>query len=270
MKLLTFIWLNVFFVFFFYFKKEEIKPIHLSGHAQGTTWNITYYSDDTLMSYREIDSIFNSIDSSLSIYKPYSLISKFNNSAHGVKTDRHLNHVVKMSLKISRETKGLSDITVAPLVEAWGFGVKESRAIPDQRKIKKILPCVGYDKLTITRDSLVKLKPCVRIDVNGIAQGYTVDIIADYLASRHINNYIVEVGGELRVNGTKQPGGTPFKVGIESPSGDDFNAPPMQKIIVIDSGAITTSGNYRKYHESKGKNIRTSLIHVRVKVLTMK
>ena len=96
------------------------------------------------------------------------------------------------------------------------------------------------------------MKPCVRIDVNGIAQGYSVDVMANFIARKNVKDFIVELGGELRVQG-KKPGGNPFKVGIESPSGDDFSAPPMQKIISIGSGAITTSGNYRKYHESKGK-----------------
>jgi thiamine biosynthesis lipoprotein len=239
--------------FFLHHHVKEIKAIHLSGHAQGTTWNITYFHDDTLVANNDIDSIFNSIDSSLSIYKPYSLISRFNNSNRGVKADVHLKHLVKVSLNVSRETSGLSDITVAPLVDLWGFGAKESESIPTDEKIKQVLPCVGADKIILKGDSLIKKKPCVKIDVNGIAQGYTVDVITDYLSRKGIMNFIVEVGGELRVKGKKQPGDKPFKVGIESPSGDDFSAPPMQKIITIDSGAITTSGNYRKFHERKGK-----------------
>jgi thiamine biosynthesis lipoprotein len=139
------------------------------------------------------------------------------------------------------------------LVDAWGFGAKEDSNIPEDEKLKQILPCVGYDKITLTSDSLIKKKPCVKIDVNGIAQGYTVDIIAGYLESKGITDFLVEVGGELRVMGKKQPGNTPFKVGIESPSGDDFSTSPMQKIVVVENGAITTSGNYRKFHESKGK-----------------
>lgn len=254
MKLIAHLsWLNVFLVFFFHPSEEGTKTIHLSGQAQGTTWSLTYFHDDTLVSLQQIDSIFSSIDSSLSIYKPYSLITKFNNSRRGVAVDIHLRNVVSSSLEISRETYGLSDITVAPLVEAWGFGVKESLSMPDKQHIKKILPCVGYHKIILTGDSLIKLKPCVKIDVNGIAQGYTVDVIADYLDHHGLHNFIVEVGGELRVKGKKLPGNNPFKIGIESPSGDDFSAPPMQKIVVIDSGAITTSGNYRKYHESRGK-----------------
>lgn len=240
-------------MFFLRIPKEEIRSIHLSGQAQGTTWNITYFADDTLVSKYQIDSILISIDSSLSIYKPYSLISRFNSSKRGVLLDDHLKNVVKKSLRVSRDTRGLSDITVAPLVEAWGFGVKTYESIPDQKKIKDALKCVGYNKIKVKVDSLIKLKPCVKIDVNGIAQGYSVDILADFLTRKNVKNFLVELGGELRVHGRKQPGNNPFRVGIESPSGDDFSTPPMQKIISIDSGAITTSGNYRKYHESKGK-----------------
>jgi len=248
-----FIALNVFLLFFFLPLKQDIRVFHLSGQAQGTTWNVTYFSDDTVVTKNEIDSILISIDSSLSIYKPYSLITKFNNAEHGVKLNRHLKNVVLKSIEISKKTQGLSDITVAPLVEAWGFGVKASENIPDEKKIRKLMECVGYNKIKVRGDSLIKLKPCVKIDVNGIAQGYTVDILADHLAAKGIKNYLVELGGELRAQGKKQPGDKPFKIGIESPSGDDFGTPPMQKIVTINSGAITTSGNYRKYHESKGK-----------------
>lgn len=230
-----------------------MKPIHLSGHAQGTTWNISYYAVDTAVSKNEIDSILVNIDSSLSIYKPYSLISTFNNTRRGVVMDNHLKNVVNSSIKISKVTRGLSDITVAPLVDAWGFGVKESQNVPNEKRIKEILKCVGYNKIKMSGDSLIKLKPCVRIDVNGIAQGYSVDVLADYILRKGVKNFIVELGGELRVSGRKQPGDKVFRVGIESPSGDDFSAPPMQKVISIDKGAITTSGNYRKFHESKGR-----------------
>jgi FAD:protein FMN transferase len=247
------IWLYAGLFFFLHDQEKEIKTIHLSGHAQGTTWNITYFHADSVVSKNDIDSIFDSIDSSLSIYKPYSLITKFNNNNRGVKTDVHLKHIVKLSLKISRETSGLSDITVAPLVNIWGFGAKESGSIPTDEQINRVLPCVGADKIILRGDSLIKKKPCVKIDVNGIAQGYTVDVMADYLSRKGIRNFIVEVGGELRAKGKKQPGDKSFKIGIESPSSDDFSTPPMQIVITIDAGAITTSGNYRKFHESKGK-----------------
>jgi len=114
---------------------------------------------------------------------------------------------------------------------------------------------VGSQYLKLDGNQLTKLKPCVRIDVNGIAQGYSVDLISNFLEKNGIVNYIVELGGELRVSGKKQPGNEPFKIGIEAPSNSDFVSHPIEKILLIHSGAITTSGNYRKYYESKGKKI---------------
>ena len=239
--------------FSFQVQKKEVKTFHISGNAQGTSWNITYFSNDSAVTKPEIDSIFDKIDSSLSVYKSYSIISVFNNSRRGVVSDRHLKSIVEISFAITTATNGLSDITVGPLVEAWGFLAKESSAIPDDNKIKKILDCVGIQNIRLKNDSLIKEKPCVKIDVNGIAQGYTVDVIADYIQAKGITDFLVELGGELRVKGKKQPGNTPFRIGIESPSADDFSTPPMQRIVTVNTGAITTSGNYRKYHESKGK-----------------
>jgi len=238
-------WLALFF-------QKDPRQFHLSGAAQGTTWNITYYSKDSVISKASVDSILNKIDSSLSLYKPYSVIVAFNNSANGVIADEHLKTVVKRSLQVFKETKGLFDITVGPLVEAWGFSAKQKDSIPSDNHIRKILSCVGSENIQLNNDSLVKLKPCAEIDANGIAQGYTVDVIADFLEKSGIKNYLVELGGELRVKGRKSDN-KPFRVGVESPSADDYSVAPMQKVLIVSNGAITTSGNYRRYHESKGK-----------------
>lgn len=229
------------------------RAIQLSGLAQGTTWHASYFYSDSAVTQNQVDSILKVIDSSLSLYKPYSTIVAFNKSITGLKIDKHFRNVVEKSLDTYRRTGGLSDITVGALVDAWGFSAHPDSKIPSDSLLKKLLPCVGSGNILIRNDSLIKLKPCVRIDVNGIAQGYSVDVIASFFESRGIANYIIELGGELRVKGKKQPGDLPFRIGIESPSGDDFSLPPMQQIISLDSGAITTSGNYRKYHESKGK-----------------
>jgi FAD:protein FMN transferase len=235
------------------FLQKDPKAFHLSGTAQGTTWNITYYARDSVALKSGIDSILSAIDSSLSLYKSYSLIVAFNNSTRGVIADEHLQKVVKRSLEVYKETKGLSDITVGPLVEAWGFSAKQSNSVPSESEVRSILKCVGSGNVKFENDSLIKLKPCVKIDVNGIAQGYTVDVIANYLERFGVANYLVELGGELRVKGRKIDQNRPFRVGIESPSGDDFSLSPMKKILIINNGSITTSGNYRKYYESKGR-----------------
>jgi len=229
--------------------------VDLAGAAQGTTWHITYYGKDTVVRKWEIDSLLAVIDSSLSIYKPYSRIVAFNNSTTGIIIDDHFRRVVKKSLETYQQTNGLFDITILPIVEAWGFGAKPIDTLPDSTTILSLLTCVGSQYLKLDGYRLTKLKPCVKIDVNGIAQGYSVDEIAGFLEKNGIVNYIVELGGELRVHGKKQPGDEPFKIGIEAPSDNDFVSHTIEKILLVDSGAITTSGNYRKYYESNGKKI---------------
>jgi FAD:protein FMN transferase len=236
-------------------KRLSYIKVELTGFAQGTTWHITYYDTDTLVKKSQVDSIMEVIDSSLSIYKPYSRIVAFNKSRSGIKIDQHFRNVVKKSLDTYRQTNGLFDITVLPIVEAWGFGAKKIEKEPDSSVIRSLLGCVGSRFLKLRNSDLIKLRPCVRVDVNGIAQGYTVDVIAGFLERNGVSDYIVEVGGEIRVHGKKRPENTPFKIGIEAPSDDDPEFAPVEKIVVVDSGAITTSGNYRKYYESKGKKI---------------
>jgi FAD:protein FMN transferase len=234
--------------------RNDIR-IDLQGFAQGTTWHITYYSTDSAVTKRQVDSILIVIDSSLSIYKQYSRIVAFNNSDSGIAIDKHFQRVVQKSLDTYNQTNGLFDITVFPLVEIWGFGAKPFQGIPDSGTIRTLLSCVGSNYLKLKKSRLIKSKPCVKIDVNGIAQGYTVDVIADFLEKKRVRNYIVELGGEIRVHGKKQPEKESFTIGIEAPSENESEISLMQKILVMDGGAITTSGNYRKYYESKGRKI---------------
>lgn len=229
------------------------QKIQLSGYAQGTTWHITYYAEDSIIKKKSVDSIFSVLDSSMSIYKPYSLISRFNRSKNKIVLDAHFEKVIAKSLEVWKTSGGLFDITVMPLVEAWGFGAKKVSHYPDSAKVKSLLHCVGSARLQLKRHRLFKKTPCITIDVNGIAQGYSVDMIAGFLEHRNINNYLVEVGGEIRIRGRKQPGNEMMKIGIEAPGDYTVDLPIMQKIIALDSGGITTSGNYRQYHESNGK-----------------
>lgn len=224
----------------------------ITGQAQGTTYAITYYADRESVNKVQIDSIFKSLDASLSIYQPGSLISRFNASQKGIEMDSHLAQIVEKSLQVCRETGGLFDMTVYPLVRAWGFGVNAAAALPDSAAIRQLLPCVGSDKLKIDHSKLLKTIPCVQIDVNGIAQGYSVDVIATFLEMSGIDNYMVEIGGEIRTKGRKLPGNEPMKIGIETPSATGFDAPAIREVISIGNGAVTTSGSYRKFRESDG------------------
>ncbi|WP_256012214.1 FAD:protein FMN transferase [Desertivirga xinjiangensis] len=236
-------------------KKAEISRWRITGYAQGTTYSITYYAEDSLVSRSEVDDILNGIDSSLSIYKSYSLINTINNSERGGEADKHLKAVVNKSLEVYKETGGAFDITVFPLVRAWGFGTKSVSILPNADTIKSILPCVGSDKIYLDQGRLIKTNPCVKIDVNGIAQGYSVDKLADYLERKKINNYLVEIGGEIRVKGRKFPENQPMSIGIEAPAKSSTDEQVIQKVIQINKGAVTTSGNYRKYVKNGNKKL---------------
>jgi len=238
----------------FVLHKTTLQKVSIAGFAQGTTYHITYYATDSTVKKGEIDSILNSIDSSLSIYKPYSIISRFNTSTKGCEINQHFINVVNKSLYTFHETGGLFDITIAPLVYAWGFGAKKNNKLPDDATVQSLKACVSSELIQLKGTYLSKRKPCVQVDVNGIAQGYSVDVVADYLQSHGIADYIVEIGGELVIKG-KKPDGTSMKIGIEAPNDDPLAEEVFEKIIRVDSGAITTSGNYRKYYESNGKKV---------------
>ncbi|WP_153797041.1 FAD:protein FMN transferase [Foetidibacter luteolus] len=240
--------------------QNSIK-VSIAGFAQGTTYHITYYAPDSNVVKKNVDSLLNSIDSSLSIYKPYSLISLFNQSEKGLKINEHFVNVVNKSLETFTATKGLFDITIAPLVYAWGFGARKNNALPDSAAVASLRQCVNSNFLHLQGNFLGKDKPCVQVDVNGIAQGYSVDVVAAFLEAHNIYNYVVEIGGEIRVKGKKNDGSM-MKIGIEAPVENELDPEIIQHILEIDSGAVTTSGNYRKYFESEGKKI-THLIDPR-------
>ncbi len=235
-------------------KQTEFKTFRITGFAQGTNYQITYYAAGNLISKNHVDALFNEIDSSLSIYKPYSLINRFNNSGSGVEMDEHLYRVVKRSMQIYKRSNGVFDISIYPIVDAWGFGNRPAAKLPGPGDIKGLMACIGMDKLILNGKLLRKKLPCVKIDVNGIAQGYSVDLLAELLESKGIKNYLVEIGGEIRLKGRKQPGNELMKIGIEEPSADPSRE-SLQKILGMEEGAITTSGNYRKYIQDGKKKL---------------
>lgn len=237
------------------YPSKNLNNYKIEGFAQGTSYQISYYATDALISSKAINTLFAELDSSLSIYKPYSLISQFNNSDKGIEMDHHLYKVVKRSLKIWEESEGVFDISILPIVETWGFGVNKHTYIPTDEAINTALACSGSDKIRIEGQMLVKDIPCLKIDVNGIAQGYSVDVIAEFMESKGVKNYLIEIGGEIRVKGVKQPGAKLMQIGIEQPSENSLEEPVIQKVISMKGGAITTSGNYRKFIQNGSKKL---------------
>jgi thiamine biosynthesis lipoprotein len=226
----------------------------LNGYAQGTTYSIIYFKDKEVVKGAQIDSLLDDIDQSMSLYKDGSLINKFNGAVSGVQMDQHFRKVIKKSLDVYKASGGLFDVTVEPLVQAWGFGAHKVDSLPTPSEIRGIMKFVGSDKIYLRGNYLYKRDKRVKIDLNGIAQGYSVDVLADFLESRGIGNYMVELGGEIRVKGHKLPGMQKFTLGIQAP-GNGFNEDLMQKVIELDSGGLTTSGNYRKFYMSKHNRV---------------
>ncbi|WP_068398636.1 FAD:protein FMN transferase [Pedobacter cryoconitis] len=246
--------ISILLLFSFFVKKKEQQQYTLRGYAQGTDYSIKYFAESPLVSGAEVDSILLKIDSSMSLYKSYSLISKFNSATKALSIDSHFMQVINKSFEIYEATQGKFDITVAPLVQAWGFGPKPIAVFPDSARIKELLKNVGMNLLGVQGNELFKKQPGVQIDLNGIAQGYSVDVVADYLLQKGIHCFVVEIGGEIRMKGPK-PDGTALRVGIEGPALNEQSEPQLRHVISFNEGAVTTSGNYRKYLQAGGKKI---------------
>lgn len=232
----------------------EYKKYQLAGRAQGTTYHLTYYAVDDKVKQEEVEALLREIDQSLSLYLPGSLVNRWNASEKGITTDLHLRRVVRAGMKTYEESDGYFDITIYPLTRAWGFGPEKPEAAPDSSTIASLSKCVGTPLLKWKGKKLLKAKPCVQLDPNGIAQGYTVDEMAALLESKGIHHYLVELGGEIRVKGRKWPAGEKMSIGVEAP-GEDMFEPVLQRMIYVENGGITSSGNYRRYYESEGKRI---------------
>ncbi|WP_316793821.1 FAD:protein FMN transferase [Pedobacter frigoris] len=238
----------------FFFRKDDQRQFTIQGYAQGTDYTIKYFARDSVVTKGAVDSILAVIDSSMSLYKPYSLICQFNASKQGLKLDAHFKAVMERSFEINKATSGKFDVTVAPLVQAWGFGAKPIQAFPDSSVVRDLLKSTGMKHLRLSGNYLAKNSQTVQVDLNGIAQGYSVDIVADHLLKKGIKAFVVEIGGELRMKGPK-PDGSALRIGIEGPAPVAGAEPVVRHVVSINNGAITTSGNYRKFLQKGSKKV---------------
>lgn len=230
----------------------SLKTFVLSGKAQGTTFNIKYRSADSLVTLSEINHLFTKVDQSLSLYNPGSLISIFNKGDKEITCDEYLLAVVKKSIEICTVSDGAFDITVKPLVDLWGFGPAGEGRVPSKKKIRKALSGVGCSQLHIEGNKLLKENKSVTIDCNGIAQGYTVDLLSVLLESKGINHYMIELGGEIRVLGLNTDE-QEWSIGIEGPEKNMSGEYEQSQVVLLNNGAVTTSGTYRNAFSKSGK-----------------
>lgn len=230
------------------------KPVYnnITGLTQGTTYNIIVENDGTL----DLDSVktklikvLRDIDMSLSIYNDSSVISRINRNEK-VKADRYLTEVFNKSAEISQMTGGAFDITVGLLVKAWGFGPDAVKNFTESKR-DSLMKLVGINKVKLSDGYLIKSNPSMFLDVNAIAQGYTVDIVCYLFDSLKIRSYLVEIGGEVRVKGKK--GKDYWRIGIDKP--EDYNFSPgadLQAVVKLENMSVSTSGNYRKFYVENG------------------
>ncbi len=230
--------------------REGGPYLALEGFTQGTTYHITYQSKDTLDLSTTVDSILHAFDMSLSTWIPGSIISRVNNN-EDPEVDGMFTKVFRESERVNAISGGAFDITVGPLIDAWGFGPGKKVEM-DSAIIDSLLQYIGMSKVKMEGKHVVKEMPQLRLDVNAIAQGYSVDVVCACLDSLKIKNYMVEIGGEIRVKGVN-PAGRMWKIGIDRPDfGNMIPGERLQKELNLTDHALATSGNYRKFFEEDG------------------
>lgn len=228
----------------------QSTPIKIDGKAQGTTYHITYFDAKNRNFQSEIIKILADFDLSVSTYIPNSIISKINSNVKNIKVDTYFKTCFKKAKQVWNDTYGAFDPTVFPLVNAWGFGPGKKLKI-EQTKIDSILKFVGFEKIILKGNHIIKKDPRVCLDFNAFAQGYSVDVISDFLKSKKINAFIVEIGGEVYANG-KKTDGSKWNVGIETPIDNKSSENPLIATVKLYNLALATSGNYRKFTIENG------------------
>ena len=230
----------------------------VQGFTQGTTYHIIYQLPTEQDLQEQVDSLLQQFDRSLSTYDSTSIISAINRNVPGAKTDSMFRTVFRESARVYQVSGGAFDITLAPVIDAWGFGSGE-QLNPDSAYIDSLLQYVGMDKVSLQGDSVVKSNPAVQLNVNAIAQGYSVDVVSGYLESLGCRNYMVEIGGEIRTRGMNEKGNF-WRIGVDRPDyGNMIPGEQLQVIINMHNRALATSGNYRKFYEKDGILITHSI-----------
>lgn len=238
--------------------QRQPETVQFHGATMGTTWSVTLHSlpaaVDPAWLQQQLQQRLDRVNALMSTYDPDSEISRFNlsTSSDWFPISAETAEVIELSLQISELTGGAFDITVGPLVELWGFGAKErSEHVPADAEIAMVLESVGYRKLELRRDpaAIRKSQPQLRIDLSAVAKGYAVDQLALLLKQQGVENFLVEVGGELQIAG-KRSDGTPWRIAIEKP---EEGVREVEKVFPLPDVALATSGNYRNFYIENGQ-----------------
>ncbi|NAW87577.1 FAD:protein FMN transferase ApbE [Photobacterium halotolerans] len=235
---------------------EQRQLIHLTGSTMGTYYSIKLIEQEGLPSevalQKEIDRRLERVNDQMSTYREDSELSQFNQhrSSEPFAVSADTATVVQEAIRLSKLTDGALDVTVGPLVNLWSFG-PEARpdVVPTDEELNARRQEVGIEHLKVQGNALVKDLPGLYVDLSSIAKGYGVDVVADYIASLGVNDYLVEIGGEIRLKG-KNLEGVPWRIAIEKPTEDGSRS--IQEVVEPGEMAVATSGDYRNYFEENG------------------
>lgn len=224
------------------------------GPIFGTGYHVTVFADLSESEYQALDAgilaELERVDELMSTYRDDSELSRFNRAPVGVPffLSPATAEVVNEALRIARLSDGAFDVTVGPAVNLWGFGPEgRPEQVPDAATLAAALARVDVHALRLEDGRLTKTKP-VYVDLSGIAKGYATDRVADHLAAQGTENYLIEVGGEIRTHGEK-PSGAPWRIAVEKPVSSERS---VQRIVDLGDAAVATSGDYRNYFEAGG------------------
>lgn len=240
--------------------EEKGKLIEFSGRTMGTTYSVKVYADSaddvaSLQLKLLTLGLLGDLDLKMSTYKAESELSRFNASAstEAIGASRPLIEVFSAALAVSEETGGAFDITVGPIVNAYGFGPEARVDPPTESELAALRMRVGYTMLSVDEDALTlrKSRPDIYADLSAIAKGYAVDVLVQTLERAGAKNYFAEIGGEVRTKGRNKDG-EPWRVGIEEPS---EGRRVIHRIVGLEDYAMATSGDYRNYYEEDGRRI---------------
>lgn len=228
-------------------QEEASGLVTFSGQTMGTVYNIKYLDEQQRNLKQGVDSLLEVFNQSVNHYLPDSEISRFNRQDTFYFELPYFYPVLERSQDIYKKTGGAFDPTVAPLVNAWGFGPDTTRT-PAQAKVDSLLQYVGMDKISFTRQYVTKTKPGVALNFSAIAKGYGVDVIAGYLAACGIQDLMVEIGGEVVARGVNDKGDA-WRIGINNPE----QSGALTAAIALNNRAIATSGDYLNFYVKDGK-----------------
>jgi thiamine biosynthesis lipoprotein len=220
-----------------------------SGVIFGTTFHVTYQYDEDLEA--EVVDKLKEVDAALSMFNEQSTISKINNN-QAVEPDKMFLDVFQLAQQVSKDTHGAFDITVAPLVNLWGFGFKHAQE-PTKHAIDSLRQFVGYQKVSYDGKTIQKQDPRIMLDCSAIAKGYGTDVVARLMDEKGVKNYLVEIGGEVVTRGISEKR-VPWKIGVTKPTDDSlYIGNELQTVLNVTDKAMATSGNYRNFYYKGGR-----------------